>query len=229
MNSKLKVSKLNNLKKPLSHKSQEWIKRHLNDPFVKQAKKDGYISRAAYKLIEIQAKHKIIKPYHNIVELGSAPGGWTQVITNFLNEGKVFAIDLQEMEYDHCKLNFIRGDFVEEEEQIINLINEKISINNDGCEEKKIHGILSDMAPAACGDSQINHWRIMELCYASFEFAKKVLMKNGYFVTKIFMGGEEKEFSNELKKYFESISFFKPESSRKESSEIYLVAKNYLF
>ncbi len=225
MNSKLKVSKLNNLKKPLSHKSQEWVRRHLNDPFVKQARKDGYISRAAYKLVEVQSKYRIIQSNHNVVELGSAPGGWTQVITNFLNEGQVFAIDLQEMEFAHNKLNFIHGDFIEEENQIIELINEKITkIEGD----RKIHGVLSDMAPSACGDKQINHWRIMNLCHASFEFAKKVLIKNGYFVTKIFMGGEEKDFLNELKKYFRSVNFFKPESSRKDSTEIYIIAKNFL-
>ena len=94
--------------------------------------------------------------------------------------------------------------------------------------ERKIHGITSDMAPSACGDSQINHWRIMELCHASFEFAKKVLIKNGYFITKIFMGGEEKDFLNELKKYFRIVSFFKPDSSRKDSTEIYIVAKGFL-
>lgn len=225
MNSKLKISKLNHLKKPLSHKSKEWVCRHINDPFVKQAKKEGYISRAAYKLIEIQAKYRLIQSNHNIVELGSAPGGWTQVITNFLNEGRIFAVDLQEMEFFHNKLDFIHGNFIEEEDRIIELINQKIIKIED---DKKIHGLLSDMAPAACGDKQINHWRIMELCYASLEFAKKVLIRNGYFVTKIFMGGEEKDFFNELKKHFKVITFFKPDSSRKDSTEIYIVAKGFL-
>ena len=220
MNSKLKVSKLNNLKKPLSHKSQEWIKRHLNDPFVKQAKKDGYIARSAYKLVEVQEKYRLIQSNHNIVELGSAPGGWTQVITNYLNDGMVFAIDLQEMGFDHNRLEFIQGNFVDEQDKIIQLIGEKAQ--ND-----KINGVLSDMAPATCGDKQINHWRIMELCYASLEFGKQMLMSGGYFVTKIFMGGEEKEFFNELKKCFRFVHFFKPNSSRKDSTEIYIVARNF--
>lgn len=221
MNSKLKVSKLNNLKKPLSHKSQEWIKRHLNDPFVKQARKDGYIARSAYKLIEVQEKYRLIQSNHNIVELGSAPGGWTQVITDYLNEGMVFAIDLQEMEFFHNRLEFIHGNFVEEHDKIIQLIHEKTS-------DEKVHGLLSDMAPATCGDKQINHWRIMELCYSSLEFGKRVLIGGGYFVTKIFMGGEEKDFFNELKQCFRVVNFFKPKSSRKDSTEIYIVAKGFL-
>ena len=90
MNQNIKVNKLNKLKKPLSHQSIDWVKRHLNDPFVKKARKEGYISRAAYKLVEIQDKYNLIKCDHNIVELGSAPGGWSQVTIDILKKGNIF-------------------------------------------------------------------------------------------------------------------------------------------
>jgi 23S rRNA (uridine2552-2'-O)-methyltransferase len=221
VNKNIKISKLNNLKKPISAQSHEWVKRHLNDQFVKQAKKDGYISRAAYKLLEIQEKFKLIKNNHNIIELGSAPGGWTQVISKILNQGKIFAIDLLDMEFVNQNLHFIKGNFIEEQDQILQLVNDNLK---DG---GKIHGVLSDMAPSTSGDHEVDHWRIIELCYAGLEFARQTLKTNGYFITKVFIGGEEKEFTNEAKKSFEKIGLFKPKASRKESSEIYLVCSGF--
>ena len=129
MNQRLKVFKLNKMAKPLSSQSQEWVKRHLNDPFVKKARKDGYICRAAYKLLEIQDKYKLIKPYHNVVELGSAPGGWSQLITDILNEGIIFAIDLKEMEFAHHQMHFIQGDFVQEQQQVIDNMEKFLSVS----------------------------------------------------------------------------------------------------
>jgi 23S rRNA (uridine2552-2'-O)-methyltransferase len=222
MNQNIKINKLNKLKKPLSHQSIDWVKRHLNDPFVKKARKEGYISRAAYKLVEIQDKYNLIKCDHNIVELGSAPGGWSQVTIDLLKKGNIFAIDLLEMSFCNQNLHFIQGNFITEQNRIIDKINEILPED-----DKKIYGVLSDMAPSTCGDRQINHWKIMELCNEAFEFAKNILAKNGYFVAKIFMGGEEKDFINELKKNFTQVDFFKPKASRQVSTEIYVIAKGF--
>lgn len=271
MNSKIKINRLD--KKSLSSKSKQWIKKHLNDPFVRSAQKDGYICRAAYKLMEIQEKFNLFSKAHNIVELGSSPGGWSQVLSQILHSGRVFAIDLLPMKFVHHKIFFIQGDFVLESDKIIEKINlyngsldvkseekqEKIQFSeeetafqkrsdslkeillgglsqkthqNKNIEEKreniKINGVVSDMSPNCSGDNQVDHWRIMDLAEQGFIFAKNHLAKGGYFVCKIFFGGDEKKFANHLKLSFKEVSFFKPDSSRKDSSEIYIVAKNFI-
>lgn len=266
MNSKIKINKLD--KKSLSDKSKQWLKNHINDPFVRKAQKDGYISRAAYKLIEIQERFKLIQKSHNIIELGSSPGGWSQVLTTILHTGKIFAIDLLPMKFVNHKISFIQGDFLNDSEKIIEKINfysnnsassqneheenidqnllsldekifllkanliknsekSKIFNTNDTNKNIIINGILSDMCPNSSGDNMVDHWRIIDLCENALKFAKSHLAPGGYFICKIFFGGEEKDFANLLKQNFKSIHFFKPSSSRKQSSEIYIVAKNF--
>ena len=218
-NTKIKVNKLNNLQKPLSSKSTTWVKNHINDPFVRKAKKDGFISRAAYKLIEIQQKYNIFQGGDMIVELGSAPGGWSQVLINYLGvRGKIIAIDLLEMQFKHQQIQFVQGDFTENK-NILKFSNEDANFGVDS--------VISDMAPNCSGDNVVDHWRIMSLAQEAFEFALVNLKKNGHFIVKIFIGGDEKEFLAQLKPCFKSVNLFKPKSSRQESSEVYIVAKGF--
>jgi 23S rRNA (uridine2552-2'-O)-methyltransferase len=218
MNKNLKVFKLNKLSKPISSQSQEWVKRHLNDEFVKKARKDGYISRAAYKLLEIQQKYKLIQPHHVIVELGSAPGGWSQVTVDLLKTGIIFAIDLLPMSFCNEKLYFIQGNFETDAQNVIQ------EIENVVGKGEKVNGILSDMCPHTSGDSEGDHLKIMNLCDATLRFSFQVLENNGYLITKILMGGEMKDFIEELKKCFRKVLLFKPKASRQASREMYLIA-----
>lgn len=232
MNNRLKINSLKN--KSLSHKSAQWLKQHMNDPFVRQAKKDGYISRAAYKLLEIQKKFNLIAKTHNIIELGSSPGGWSQVISQILHSGKIFAVDLRPMQFIHHKVNFIEGNFILQKQEVLRQIDdyfntvrqlanqETLIINN--C----INGLISDMAPDCCGDNQIDHWRIIDLANNALDFALEILKKGGYFIVKIFIGGDEKDLIIKMRKFFKRVEIFKPQSSRKESSEIYLIGMGRL-
>lgn len=190
--------------------STKWLKRQLNDPFVKQAKKDGYRSRAAYKIIDIDEKFKILKQGLNIVDLGAAPGGWTQVA---VKAGcKVTAIDLTEIE-PIAGATIIQGDFLSDE------VYEQIKQNYDI--------VMSDMAPPTTGHQRTNHLQIMNLVEHAYEFAKEYLNEGGVFVSKIFQGGGDKEFIMDLRKHFATAKFFKPSSSRKDSTEMFIVATGY--
>lgn len=204
------------LKKKLKKSSRSWLMRQMNDPFVARAKKEGYRSRASYKLIEIQKKYNIIHKNDIVIDLGSAPGGWSQVASKICS--KIIALDLLEME-PIPNVEFIQGNFLEN--KTIDKLSQIIGNN-------KSNVILSDMAPSTCGIKKIDHLRIMNLIEEVFEFAKKFLGSNGSMVVKVFQGGTENYLLAELKKYFKKISHFKPDSSRKESSEMYLVAIGFL-
>jgi len=198
-------------KKKLSNSSKKWLERQLNDPFVHKAKAEGYRSRAAYKLMEIQEKYRLIKKNMIVVDLGAAPGGWSQIALEALRDsGKVYAIDLLEMPPIHG-VEFFQGDF--------NDIADKI----DG----KVDVILSDMAASACGIKSIDHLRLMTMLEEVFEFAKSHLKNDGCLVAKVLRGGTESKLLAELKKAFKKVTHFKPKSSRAESSEIYVVAQGF--
>ena len=195
----------------LKQSSKLWIKRHLTDPYVAMAKDRGYRSRAAFKLLEINKKFNIL---HGVaIDLGAAPGGWSQIATKFCQ--KVYAIDLLDME-DLPKVEFIKGDFTN------NQIIEKLR-NNCG----KVDVVLSDMAPNTCGIKSADHLKIMALVELAFDFSCKVLNHKGSFVTKIFQGGAEADFAKKLKKFFTNVKYFKPNSSRKDSVEMYIVATGF--
>jgi 23S rRNA (uridine2552-2'-O)-methyltransferase len=196
--------------------STRWLERHFNDPYVKQSKADGYRSRAAYKLVEIDDKFKLLKKSALVVDLGAAPGSWSQVA---LERGarKVIALDLLEIE-PMAKIDFILGDFTSEE--VMNQLEKLIGT-------KKISLILSDMAPNTSGHKKADHLKIIVLCEQVFEFAKTHLEEGGAMVVKLFQGGAEEELLSELKRYFTTIKHFKPDSSRKDSSEVYLVANGF--
>lgn len=197
--------------------SQKWLTRQLNDPYVKQSKIDGYRSRAAYKLLEINDKYKILKPGYTVVDLGAAPGGWTQASLEKVGEtGHVIGIDLTPI--DPIKQAILLcGDFCDPE-MIKNL---KAEIPGP------VHVVLSDMAAPSTGHSQTDHLRIMALAEEAFLFAQEVLCEGGSLVIKVLRGGTEKELLVPLKKHFEKVVHFKPPASRADSSEIYVVAMGF--
>lgn len=200
--------------------STRWLKRQLNDPFVAKAKLDGFRSRAAYKLIEINNKFQILKPGVNVVDLGAAPGGWSQVAAKIIKsdaqgaKNKLIAIDLLPIEGIGGVVSFEK-DFYEEDAKdlIINSLNGQLA-----------DIVLSDMAANTTGHSQTDHLRIMDLCENALIFALKILKPGGHFIAKIYRGGAEGDLLEIVKHNFKKVKHFKPESSRKESSEFYLVA-----
>lgn len=200
-----------------SSSSTRWLSRQLNDPFVAKAKKEGYRSRAAYKLTEIDDKYKIIRPGMKIIDLGAAPGSWSQVaIKRMKGRGVLVGIDLQEME-PLTGAVFIKGDFLDE--AAFQEIQEKC--------EGGVDVVLSDMAAPACGHTQTDHIRIIALLEAAVDFAVNNLKPGGSFVGKILRGGLENELLGKMKKHFESVRHFKPASSRQDSAEMYVVATGF--
>lgn len=197
--------------------SQRWLMRQLNDPYVQQSKVDGYRSRAAYKLIEIDEKFKILKPGLRVVDLGAAPGGWTQVSLEKVGlKGQVVGIDLMPMEPIEGA-TLMCGDFcdLEKIEEIKAHVKGRVSV------------VLSDMAAPSTGHSQTDHMRIMALAEEAFLFAQEVLETGGSFVAKVLQGGTEKELLQLLKKHFEKVCHFKPPASRSDSAEMYVIALGF--
>jgi 23S rRNA (uridine2552-2'-O)-methyltransferase len=201
---------------------QRWLMRQLNDPYVHAAKEQGYRSRAAFKLIELDEKYKLIKPGMRIVDLGCAPGGWTQVCVERLllhkhKEGQIIGIDLQEVSPSIPEATILQGDFLDPDLQ-----NQLSSLLLG-----PVNGVLSDMAPSSTGHEQTDHLRIMGLAEIALEFALTVLSPGGFFVAKVLQGGSEKELLNKLKLHFEKVSHAKPPASRKDSRELFVVAKGF--
>lgn len=201
--------------------SKQWLARQLNDPYVSKAKIDGYRSRAAYKLLEINEKFKLLKIGMKIVDLGAAPGGWSQVASNItksneLTSGsKVIAVDLLEIQPIsgvHCSQN----DFYDPNTQ--NIIIEMLEGGADI--------VMSDMAANTTGHATTDHIRTLDLCEQALDFALRILKPNGHFIAKIFRGGAENAVLDKVKRNFHIVKHFKPSSSRKESVEIYLIALN---
>jgi 23S rRNA (uridine2552-2'-O)-methyltransferase len=198
--------------------SKLWLERQLNDPFVSRAKREGYRSRAVYKLTEIDDKFRFLKKGAVVVDLGAAPGSWSQVaLERVMPGGKVIGIDLQHIA-PLPGATFIEGDFLENEpfEELMQLM-----------EGKKANVVLSDMAAAACGHTQTDHLRIMSLCEAAADFAFSVLEKNGVFLAKVLRGGAERELLDKLKQHFASIKHIKPSASRADSSEMYVLGQGF--
>ncbi len=201
--------------KKMKESSKKWLMRQLKDPFVALAKKHGYRSRASFKLIEINKKYKILKKDHIVIDLGAAPGGWSQVASKICKS--VIAVDLLDMP-PISNVDFFVGDFLDE--KTINTLQQKL-------DNQKVDVILSDMSPKACGIKKIDHIRIMNLVEEVFEFSKMFLKDGGVMVVKVFQGGTEKSLLLELKKFFDKVAHFKPQSSRKESVEMYLIALGF--
>ena len=193
-------------------KSKTWVLRQKKDQFVKKAKQIGYINRAAFKLEEIEKKFNLIKHSKNIFEFGSSPGGWTQVILNSNKETKITSIDLLDLKINHKKINFFKENFL--------TFNFNILKGNYDL-------VLSDVAPNTTGHQSTDHLRISQLIYEIINKLKLLLKPNGSFICKIWKGEEEKEIIKQLKILFKDVDYFKPQSSRKESSEIFIIARTF--
>ncbi|MCG7995478.1 MAG: 23S rRNA (uridine(2552)-2'-O)-methyltransferase RlmE [Candidatus Thiodiazotropha taylori] len=201
-----------------SKSSRKWLDRHFNDTYVKQAQKAGYRSRAAFKLLEIQEKDRLIKPGMKVVDLGAAPGGWSQIARDLVGEnGQVFALDILPMD-PIAGVEFIQGDFRETEplESLRNLL--------DGA---AIDLVISDMAPNVTGMASVDQPRSIYLCELALDFARETLKPGGGFVVKVFQGEGFDDFLREVRSSFGRVVSRKPDSSRAKSREIYLVAGNF--
>ena len=206
-----------------SHKkpsSARWLKRQLNDPYVEKAHAAGYRGRAAFKIIELDSQFHFFKKNAIVVDLGAAPGGWSQVAVHRVGSTEkapcVFGLDLLPIQ-PLQGARFIQMDFLDESapDTLCSLMNGKADI------------VMSDMAPNTTGQPQIDHLRIMGLVEAAYDFAKQILKPNGYFIAKVFQGGTENKLFTEMRKDFALVKHAKPEASRKESKEFYIVAKGF--
>jgi 23S rRNA (uridine2552-2'-O)-methyltransferase len=191
----------------LKRSSADWVRRQINDPYVDLAKREGYRSRSAYKLIEIQKKFELIQKASAVIDLGSAPGGWSQVASSISTD--VSAVDILDMQ-PIDGVNFVKGDFLDP------AIQQMFAKNFDI--------IMSDMSPNTCGIKKVDHIRIMSLVENVFDFARSRLRVGGSVIAKVFQGGAENSLLQILNKDFVKISHMKPKASRKESSETYIVA-----
>lgn len=201
--------------KKRSVSSARWLQRQLNDPYVAKAKREGYRSRAAYKLLELDEKFTFLAKGLRVVDLGAAPGGWSQVAVQKCGEGHVVGIDLLAIP-DVPGSIFLEMDFMD-----------------DAAPEalKKLMGradiVLSDMAPNASGQPNLDHLRILILVEAAFEFALEVLKPGGVFVAKVWQGGTENKLLERMKKHFVSVRHAKPKASRQDSAETFVVAMGF--
>ena len=195
--------------------SKNWINKQKRDIYIRQAKIDGYRSRAAYKLIEIDEKFKIFRNGISIIDLGAAPGSWSQYASKKIKNGKIVSIDLKDMEKIDNIVQ-IKGDFTEKNNQskIKNLFKHKADV------------VLSDMAANTTGIKNIDSIYISELCKEAMLFSREMLNNNGKFVSKIFMGSTFNEIVAKAKLIFKEVKVFKPKSSRKNSKENFIICKN---
>ena len=199
-----------------SSSSKKWLKEHFSDKHVKLAKQEGFRARSVYKLIDIDKRHKLIKSNMTVVDLGAAPGGWSEYVAQKLNgSGKIFALDILPMK-PIKDVMCIQGDFTKDE--VVEDLYQKL----DG---QMIDLVLSDMAPNFSGVKLTDQMRSIALLEQALNFAMKVLKKDGSFLMKAFNGAEFEDFLKDLRKKFVEVKIIKPEASRARSSEIFLLAR----
>lgn len=201
-----------------SKSSNRWLDEHVNDPYVKKAQIDGYRARAAYKLIELNDKDKLIRPGALVVDLGSAPGSWSQIAGRLVGvKGRVVASDILPMDsLEH--VDFIQGDFTEE--SVFNQIMEKLG-------ERKADVVISDMAPNISGVDAVDQSSSIYLVELALDMARRVLKPKGDFVAKVFQGEGSDDYIKDVKTSFEKVMIRKPNASRPRSREVYVVAKGF--
>ena len=191
----------------MAKSSKEWLRRHVSDPYVKKAQKEGYRSRAAYKLIELDQKEKLLRPGQNVLDLGAAPGGWSQVAAQKVAPGgRVIAVDVLEMA-PISGVTILKGDF------------RQASI------EVRADVVLSDVSPNLSGIPNVDQARLLELALAAIEVCAKLLKRDGVFVVKAFHGEAFDELRERLEAVFKKVKVVKPSASRGESAETYVVAR----
>ena len=197
--------------------SKLWLERQLNDPYVAEAKARGYRSRAAFKLLQIDEKHGILPKQGRVVDLGAAPGGWTQVALERCGpKGQIVAVDIQEMEPLEGAV-VLKLDFLEEG------ADEAVKAALGGAADL----VMSDMAAPATGHAKTDHLRIMMLAETALHFALQVLAPGGAFLAKVLQGGSEKGLLEDLRRHFAQVRHVKPEASRKDSAELYVLATGF--
>ena len=197
--------------------SQKWLERQLNDPYVARAKREGYRSRAAFKLLEIDEKYKILKPGQKIVDLGAAPGGWSQIAAKVVgSKGRVVGIDLLPID-PMPGVEFIQLDFLDESApgKLIDMLGGPADV------------VMSDMAANTTGHKKTDHLRIIGLAEAAIYFAREILAPGGAFIAKVFQGGTENQLLADLKRDFAVVRHVKPAASRADSAELYVMATGF--
>ena len=194
--------------------SKNWVNKQRRDTYVRQSKVDGYRARSAYKIKEIDEKFKIFKGGMSVIDLGAAPGSWSQYVVKVVKSGKIISVDLKEIEPIGNTLQ-IKGDFTDKK------IQDEIKKNS----KIKVNVVMSDMAVNTTGIKNIDSIQTGELCKEAMLFAKDILETNGFFISKIFMGSNFNEIVAEGKKYFREIKVFKPKSSRKDSKESFIICQ----
>ncbi len=202
-----------------SKSSSKWLREHFEDPYVKQAQQDGYRSRASYKLLEIQERDRLVKPGMTLVDLGAAPGGWSQLAARLVTEtGRVVALDILPMD-PLPDVEFIQGDFREQHvyEQLIQLLG-----------GQPVDLVISDMAPNISGMKAIDQPRAMYLAELAVDFSRNVLKPGGSLLLKAFEGEGMDALRRELRSMFQRLVTRKPAASRSRSREVYLLARNHL-
>ena len=195
--------------------SKNWINKQKRDIYVRQSKVDGYRARSAYKLIEIDKKFKIFKNKMTILDIGASPGSWSQYVSKIVTNGKIISVDLKKMEKINNTIQII-GDFTNPiiQDQIKNKLTSKAEV------------VMSDMAVNTTGVKNLDSIQTGELCKEAMIFSKDVISSDGFFISKIFMGSSFNEIVALGKKIFKEVKVFKPQSSRKESKESFIVCKN---
>ncbi|MFL1516782.1 23S rRNA (uridine(2552)-2'-O)-methyltransferase RlmE [Pseudomonas prosekii] len=201
-----------------SKTSLKWLQRHVNDPYVKQAQKDGYRSRASYKLLEVQEKYKLIRPGMSVVDLGAAPGGWSQVTSRLIGgQGRLIASDILEMD-SIPDVTFIQGDFTQDE--VLAQILEAVG-------NSQVDLVISDMAPNMSGTPEVDMPKAMFLCELALDLATRILKTGGNFVIKVFQGEGFDAYVKDARRKFDKVQMIKPDSSRGSSREQYMLAWGY--
>jgi 23S rRNA (uridine2552-2'-O)-methyltransferase len=199
-----------------SNSSKKWLKRHVNDPYVQRSKKEGYRARSAYKLIEIDARDKLLRAGLIVVDLGAAPGGWSQVIAKKVGEaGRVVAIDLLEMQ-PVAGVTFVQGNFA---------TRKGMEAVESALAGRKADLVLSDMSPNITGIPMTDQARTMDLAELARDFALMHLQSDGALLIKIFQGSGYDEYFQSLRRAFRKVGVRKPDASRDESAELYLLAR----
>ena len=194
--------------------SKEWISRQRRDIYVRKSKQEGFRSRAVYKLQEINDKYKVLKNGFSVIDLGAAPGGWSQFVIEKYKNCKLLSIDLEKMDSIGNSYQIV-GDFNKQssKEKIINYFKDKVDL------------VMSDMAVNTTGNKNLDSVVTGELCLEALRFAKDQLKQNGFFISKMFMGSTFKEIVGEAKSTFKEINIYKPPSSRKDSKESFIICK----
>jgi 23S rRNA (uridine2552-2'-O)-methyltransferase len=201
--------------------SRTWLERQISDPYVMRAKREGLRSRAAYKLAEIDDKYRVLRSGVRVVDLGAAPGGWSEIAAGRVGaKGRVIALDILDMK-PIAGVEFLKLDFLDDAAP------ERLKALLGGKVRGKADIVLSDMAANTTGHRQTDHLRIMALAEAAAAFAREVLADGGAFLCKVLQGGTEAELLSELKREFESVKHVKPPASRTDSAELYLLARGF--